>query len=523
MAKKKNAAAQRDGWKFSSNHQNLLFMLANGLVTGPEGVVYAGESKYYNDASSLCPGWIPLFRDTVPADILALSIKETRHLAPVVAHIALEEYRGQAYAFTGGRWELTPYAEIAAECRLIAVPAPLPVAWISSIAFENEEGMSAFRRTAGDVENATVPELRLLPPEKDAAGPLALMGQHHSGVEPFNTFPATEKRNVPMQLTEKTQALGGILAMLYHLADDSELGVALFKKARAAVVLSPLYDAAPPLKTDDAVMKALPRWLAGEAMTDAEWRISFFFGLLDCIIENRERHGLNGLTAAAREYVLLRLGSADGRQHWPKGLKLLEAEENATLRLSELFEKFQGTVSHALLLFFWGERCEDLLEFQDKNPQVVLSDADRLAAALLFGAREGWSGLAKKYRRGLSRWVTSFMAAKAHAPDTAYSPDDAVIVFNAQGLKPLRELFTDDHGAINEKRALDAARKQKWTECLFTRVKIPATYRVDAGFLILPGDTAAKIIVESDLFLARLRGTSPEDKEAIRKGLGDAE
>lgn len=523
MAKKKTVVAQRDGWTFPSNHQNLLFMLANGLMTGPEGFVYAGESKYYSDALSLCQGWIPLFRNLIPADIRAMSIEETRNLVPVVAHIALEEYRGEAYAFTGGRWELMPYAEIAAECRLIAVPVPLPAAWISYIAFENEEGISVFRRAADDVENVEVPELRLLPPENDAVGPLALIGQHHSGAEPFSTFPATGKQDAPVQLTEKAQALGGVVAMLYHLADDSELGVALFKKARAAVLLSPSYDAAPPLKTDDAVMKALPRWLIGEAMTGAEWRISFFFGLLDYIIENRKLHGPNGLTAAARKYVMLRLGSADGRQHWAKGLKLLEEEDNATLRLSELFEKFHGTVSHALLLFFWGERCEDLLEFRNKNPQVVLSNADLIAAALLFGAREGWSGLAKKYRRGLSRWITSFMAVKTHAPDKAYSLDDAVFMFNAQGLKPLRELFTDDHGAINEKRALDAARKYKWTECLFTRVRIPTTYRVDAGVLILPGDTAAKIVVESDLFFSRLRGTSLEDKDAIRKGLGDAE
>ena len=56
-----------------TNHLNLLYMLAAGMVMPPSGF----GDKYYQDTLACCPGWIPLFiGKPLPADALKLSTSE---------------------------------------------------------------------------------------------------------------------------------------------------------------------------------------------------------------------------------------------------------------------------------------------------------------------------------------------------------------------------------------------------------------------------------------------------------------
>ena len=64
-----------------------------------------------------------------------------------------------------------------------------------------------------------------------------------------------------------------------------------------------------------------------------------------------------------------------------------------------------------MILFFLRRDCADLLEFDDDR----LNEADRLAAAVLFGLRDGWLGLPLRLRAvpGLSAAVSYRMARMA--------------------------------------------------------------------------------------------------------------
>jgi hypothetical protein len=48
-------------WHLVTNHQNVLYMLAAGMLMGPAGF----RGKHYSDPLNVYPGWIPLFRDKV--------------------------------------------------------------------------------------------------------------------------------------------------------------------------------------------------------------------------------------------------------------------------------------------------------------------------------------------------------------------------------------------------------------------------------------------------------------------------
>ena len=517
MARKKTSNAENFGWNLLSNHRNLLFMLGNGLITGPNGFEYEGESKYRKDIMALYHGFIPLFRHYIPEYARSVALEESGNLIPVAAILDMKDYSGEVHVLTGGKWELKPYAGITVETSLIAVPAPLPAAWITCIEFNTEKDRDSFQNAAEDFGNVDISGLRLSFRSAPAdAYRSSLMDQKNSDSGTVTPLSETGEPDSQIDLLEKAQVLGGIAAMLYHLADNSDLGAEIFKKTREALLIPNSCHADSKFGVDDIIMRGIPYWIAGKAMPSADWGPTFFFGLLDHIIQSRRLYASKRLTSAAREYVCAQLNSADGSHYWPKGQKLLAELANPTLRLSELFKIYSGTVSHALLIFFLGDHCEYLLEFQSKNPRVDLTDADTIAAAMLFGAREGWSGLAKQYRRGLSEWVTTLMALKAHYPGKA------AIRFNGQDFKPLREFFEGDAWDIHETRALEVVRKYKWKECLFTRIKVPKSYSVEDGYITLQGDTAAKVVVDKGKFLTKLQETSFDEKEKIREGLGIA-
>jgi hypothetical protein len=288
----------------------------------------------------------------------------------------------------------------------------------------------------------------------------------------------------------------------------------VFKKTRNVLSSPAACEADFSFNTGDPIIKAVPLWFAGKKFPDEDKRASFFLGLLDNIIQNRKSHTRSDLTSAARKYVSQRFNDTDGlRDNWPKFTELVEELSNlprSELTLTQQFEKFKGTISHALLLFFQRDCCEELLEFPSQNPRVVLNDEGMIAAALLFGARDGWSSLAKKYRGSISRWVTSVMAWKAH------HSEKAILQIHDCTPKRLREFFALDVWSVNEKYAVDLARKYKWGECLQLTVTVPESFNYNNKDrrLVVSGDPKTKMEVDRNLFMTKIRDI-PFDEEQM--------
>ena len=81
-------------WLLVSNHLNLLYMLAAGLVMPPK----AFGKKYYLDTLAAYPGWIPIFANEVPKAAIAYSISERKHLIPCIATMNLTTLQGKVMA-----------------------------------------------------------------------------------------------------------------------------------------------------------------------------------------------------------------------------------------------------------------------------------------------------------------------------------------------------------------------------------------------------------------------------------------
>ena len=65
---------------------------------------------------------------------------------------------------------------------------------------------------------------------------------------------------------------------------------------------------------------------------------------------------------------------------------------------SELFERHDTPLAHAMTLFFLRRDCADLHDYASDR----LDEPDWLAAAILFGVRDGWMNLPLRLRAGRS-------------------------------------------------------------------------------------------------------------------------
>ena len=141
---------------------------------------------------------------------------------------------------------------------------------------------------------------------------------------------------------------------------------------------------------------------------------------------------------------------------------------------SELFERHDTPLAHAMTLFFLRSDCADLLDYESDR----LAEPDWLAAAILFGVRDGWMNLPLRLRGGrdLSDAVSHRMARLSHRmAATGLDLGEA-----PPRVRPLRELFGDGSAwrAGEKSAALELARTLKW-DCVHTRINLgPGEYKL---------------------------------------------
>ncbi len=184
-------------------------------------------------------------------------------------------------------------------------------------------------------------------------------------------------------------------------------------------------------------------------------------------------------SASALDVLVEWLGDAaraQGTRSWA-GLNELRESLHALNGLKaptagELFARHETPFARAMILFGLRRTCAELLDFE----HAALREADWLAAAILFGARDGWLGLPVDLRTlpglapdELQTAVSYRMARLAHTMAGA----DLDLGACPARIRPLRELFGEDRdwGARERAAALELSRAHKW-DCIRTRVTL---------------------------------------------------
>lgn len=486
-------------WLLVANHLNLLYMLAAGLVMPPKGF----GKKYYQDTLAAYPGWIPLFADVVPKAAIEYSVSERKHLIPCIATINLASLHGKVMAIgsEGVAKEVSFPDGLDGSEQILLIPAPLPVHWIMSIAFQSNEKKTACEADARDFGN--VP---LLDFKREISAPAFLKAKEWhwppSGVA------------VPMKdaILDAPFAAGGVMAMLLHLGNLGEVGMQACRLA---------FDAETGVAQSiaDSIISSLGGWIqTGQQIDTSDISNSLFWGAVVKVAACR----FSDVPSTPPEVVLGYLESAgEGMDERMKlalvrlvdDLRTIASFSDSTI--TEIFERHPKSFSRVMTLFFLREKCADLLAF--KHP--LLTESDLIAAAILFAARDGWLGLPLQLRNfpGSQAAILHRMAAMAHRMAgtglNLGSPPSRPL--------PLRELFLPGQkgwSAAQKDAALVLARECKWG-CIQTRVSLgKGDYRLvvdGSGMNIIIAGEAKAVVTEVDReqFLIALASTPISDKQ----------
>ena len=415
-----------------TNHQNMLYMLAAGMVMGPAGF----RGKHYSDLLSVYPGKIPLFYDKIkiPMDVLNHVTNERKYLLPCVATFDLNSLPDPVKTLSekGDIREPRKTKRKRSDDIAILIPAPLPLTSLLSIHFRSSEDMQAFENAANDVSNVDLSLYSVKVQESlfsfgTKVNPQGqLFGDNGGDDSGGDTYPAFG------------QALGGVLAILYHAANRSDLGVAAYR-----VVTGAAHGKDHDLIQNDPILAELPNWVGGGEMSgQADVRARLFWGVIQELVAEQGQERPRTPIDVTFEF----LENFDWRQDvkFRSRLEQLTADMRSFGGLgdgtiTELLERHKGVLSRSLLLFCLREHCTDLLEFS----HPLLDDAECLLAGILFGVRDSWLQLPKELRNPEMVDYVSFRMADAEWRKRGRKPsEDKMFMQEPPRPEPLRELFT---------------------------------------------------------------------------------
>lgn len=530
-----------------TNHLNLLYMLAAGLVMPPAGF---GE-KYYRDTLGSFPGWIPLFIGRVSDEAISSSTSEAGHLRPVILEIGLSGLSGRVLALDPELREIRFPDQLDGSERLLLAPAPLPASRIEAVLFRSREDRSACEADANDFGNV---------PLRDVRRRVAKTLFARTAGDPWPPAGGPPERAVPLHAA---MAAGGVMAMLLLCGDRGELAVRGCRQA-----FDPEDASAPPVA--DPILSGLGGWMrsggasgmgdgsggsdspdpsgvssweyrnhaggtgAGGVSPDSSdvqgaCQARLFWGAVDSVVAWKRARGAGraGNAGSAEEALLDYLETAsttlDARLQAGAGRlrdTLVSLRGLAGVTTGELFERHATPLARAMTLFFLRRDCADLLDFEHDR----LHEQDRLAAAVLFGARDGWLGLPLRLRAipGLAAAVSHRMAQMAQRLAGA----DLDLGESPPRVQPLRELFGDasSWGPRESRAALELARANRW-DCVRTRISLSRgdyTLTVEGGaaHIEVPGEPRIAAEVDPDRFFACLAGSPAScDRESKVRGM----
>lgn len=500
-----------------TNDRNLMYMLAAGLLMPPSG--FGG--KHYNDTLSAFQGWLPFFvgpegsASSPPSEAAEGSTREVHHLRPALVEVDLRDLSGMVQAHGPDGWAVRSLEDgVAAEESLLLFPAPLPVSRIRSVVFRSIEEQRAIEGHANDFGNVSFDGLDL---KADPARFDSLSDQ----AWPPPDGPAER----PVALAS-AQAVGGVLAVLHRLANTGDLSL---DTARCA--FDPSCD--PP---DDSILRALPEWIAaargtGSGKTTRTGQ-DLFWDAVDHVVQCRDQGGRNDATDALVTFYREAAKGMEGE------LRTRAAAVVSTLEslggglggdtVSGMLDRHPTPTGRAAILFLLRRKSRELFDLMRDYRQ--LEERDRLAAGILFGARDGWLKLPLALRGSaeLTNAVTHRMAVLAHRLDGS----GCELGSEPPRVRPLREIFRDpgDWGPAEEDAALWLASELKWRDCYRTTVSLDAgsyQLRIEGGSVYIDCADSPRVDtrLDCDRFFARLaRSNVDAQLEAdIRARLGPAQ
>ena len=241
-------------------------------------------------------------------------MSERRHLRPCILSFDLSRVSGLVEILTkDSKTTDGRLPRIRWTSKRLCLRPPLPLSLVTRISFPTVEDKQAFLIAAEDVENVDATPFvicvdeGLFNTEKQAKEEVcwppdltnrfsgaASLKKNVDGLQP--SLLPTQKPEVegysPVDIPAglSSQSFGGLLAMLYHCANGSDVGARVFNLIAAKRQYESLDKVADPALAEFPVLSQLPVWLdKGHQSSWSDPRVRLFWGAVDAVDEAAQR------------------------------------------------------------------------------------------------------------------------------------------------------------------------------------------------------------------------------------------
>lgn len=362
-------ALKKDRWFLPTNTDNLKMMVAQGLITSPDGF---SPNKYYRDELENYPGFIPLFKNIIPEKTLKLIVSEQDNMMACLIEIDLIKI---------------PSVKETLETPLLLL-APLPLSCIKQIIFKSIADKKSLENEQKLSSNFILAELKLHHSKTDQK----LFTQEPELSDTNDTLVKNDENRLKVDY-KKIYAFGGLLISLFYFAKNGEISQQTYQKN---------LDKEQP---DDKHRACISHYFYGE-VNDSDELQKMYNALMDTIISGKN----------FKDDMIDLLES----KIWGDKLKSRTQElatnlrefENNNTTISAKFEAAKSPLEKLLFMMFYRQTGKELMQYQIDS----FTEEDYVLFAMMFGVRDKFIKSAKFIREyaNLQNFISFKMAEYAH-------------------------------------------------------------------------------------------------------------
>ena len=381
----------KNRWFLPTNTDNLKMMVAQGLMSSPDGF---SPNKYYKDELENYPGFIPVFKNSIPKNTLDLIISEQENMTACLIEIDLTK-------ITQGNAKNQNYeaveVSVNAHDDLLLLLAPLSLSCIKQIIFKSVDDKISLEAEQKLSSNFILSDLKTHYSKSDET--LFKASNDKGSMESFHKDKVDENKiesqvgSVKLVNYPRIYAFGGLLTSLFYFAKNGKLSNNIYQ------------DFCTIEKADLVDDKLCIHQYFNQIENDGILQI-MYSKLLDKLI-SREN---------SKDDIIMLLEADDWDEKFKSRTQdlaqMLREFENNETTISEKFSKATRPLERLLLMLFHKESIGSLIEYQ----LDMFTEDDYLLFSLIFGVRDKFIKTPKFIReyQNLQNFISSKMAEYAH-------------------------------------------------------------------------------------------------------------
>ena len=384
--------AKKIRWFLPTNTNNLRLIIAKGLLASPDGF----RKKYYVDALELLPGWIPIYKNFIPSNILRKGVSERQNLTPCIIELDINSIKGEVQVFKENDFiNITIEDGFEKEVDgVFYILAPLPLSSILKIVFENNKDKHRLESDAATTRSDVI--LKGLTLNATKADQKLFKTESSFPYDPPIKIFDYQKINY-----QKVYSYGGLLSTMFYFGKNGKKSNDIYHSINDLLDL--------PQSTENDIHYIYQYFKDSDKVTGLNPKEQIYNDLIEIAIKNTD----------FKNNVIELLESDKWNEKYQERTKILseklELFENVgagDITVSDHFREVKTPLEKILLMLFHRDDCDALV---DCNLDIFSED-DYIRFAMIFGIRDQFMKIPRFFRefKGLQNYISEKMAMYAH-------------------------------------------------------------------------------------------------------------